>query len=139
MQRLVFALALAGLVFLGTPAVRSGDDDSPIIKAAKENLRDTKKPFTMVVVVTVKEGTSKQFEEIFRPAIAPTRKEAGCIAYDLNRDLKEDTKFYIYERWRSLAALQSHLETPHIKTLLSKMGEVVAGQPDLKFFAIASE
>ena len=93
----------------------------------------------MVVYLTVKEGQGKQLEEAFQPAIKATRKEAGCVAYDLNRDVKDATKYSVYERWKSVAALEEHMGTEHIKTLLGKAGDLLAGPPEVKFFVISGE
>jgi quinol monooxygenase YgiN len=133
-------LGLVGLLFLASaPEGRSGGKSNPILDQAKEKVSDPTKPFTMVVVLTAKDGHGKELETLFQPAIQATRKEKGCIAYDLNRDLKEETKYYLYERWRSIAALEAHMETEHIKTLLGKLGDVVAGPPEVKFYAVAGE
>ena len=139
MTRFTWFAAAAVAVWLlgGVPLVQAGDN--PILALAKEKITDPKKPFTLVVVLTAKDGQGKQLEELFKPAIAATRKEKGCIAYDLNRDLAEAAKYYVYERWQSVAALEAHLQTPHIKTLLSKIGDVLAGEPEVKFYAVAGE
>jgi quinol monooxygenase YgiN len=141
MNRFLWLLGCAGVAFcLTVPSGHSGGDKkNPILEAARENVSDPKKPFTMVVMVKVQEGQGKSFEKLFQPAIQATRKEKGCIAYDLNRDLKDATKYYVYERWKSIAALEQHMETEHIKTLLSKLPEVLAGPPEAMFFAVAGE
>lgn len=141
MKRLIpLFFCSAGILFALTPVGHSGGDKkNPIVEAAKANVSDPTKPFTLVVLVTVKEGQGQQFEKLFQPALKATRKEKGCIAYDLNRDLKEATKYYVYERWQSLAALEQHMETEHIKTLLAQIPDVLANPPDFKFFAIAAE
>jgi quinol monooxygenase YgiN len=133
----LLAAVVAGCLFGGASLVHGGDN--PIVALAKEKVADPKKPFTLVVVLTVKEGQGKQLEELFKPAIAATRKEKGCIAYDLNRDLGDATKYYVYERWQTLAALEAHMQTPHIKTLLGKVGDVVAGEPEAKIYGVAGE
>ncbi len=132
-------VCLALLIVASSRFVGAGEKGNPILDAAKENVADPKKPFTMVVIVTVKEGQGKALEDLMKPCIAATRKEKGCIAYDLNRDLKETTKYYVYERWQSIAALEFHMQTEHIKTLLGKIGDVVTGPPEVKFYAVAGE
>jgi quinol monooxygenase YgiN len=117
----------------------AGEKDNPILEAAKANVADPKKPFAMLVIIQVKEGQGKAFEDLMKPCIAATRKEKGCITYDLNRDGKEATKYYVYERWQSVAALEYHTQTEHIKTLFSKIGDVIAGPPDVKFYVVAGE
>lgn len=131
------AAVLAGWLFGGVGLVHGGDD--PIVALAKEKVADPKKPFTLVIVLTTKEGQGKPLEELFKPAITATRKEKGCIAYDLNRDLGDATKYYVYERWQSVAALEAHLQTPHIKTLLGKIGDVLAAEPEAKIYGVAGE
>ena len=39
--------------------------------------------------------------------------------------------FLLYERWKSLAALEAHLKSPYIKTLLSELPELTVGPPEL--------
>ncbi|ANU38848.1 putative quinol monooxygenase [Vibrio scophthalmi] len=46
--------------------------------------------------------------------IEPTRKEAGCINYDLHQDNQDPAHFVFYENWTSEAHLQTHLATEHI-------------------------
>jgi quinol monooxygenase YgiN len=140
MKRGIVLLALAALLLLSSsPIARTGDKGNPILDAAKEKVSNPKKPFTMVVFLTVKKDQGKALEEAFQPAIKATRKEPGCIAYDLNRDGSDPTKYYVYERWQSVAALEKHLETDHIKALLKKASDLLAGPPDAKFFTIVGE
>lgn len=137
MKRVLAPLALA-LVVLCAP-VHAGEKSDPIIDAAKKNVSDPTKPFTMVVVLTVKDGKGKELETAFAPAIKATRKEKGCIAYDLNGDKNDATKYYVYERWQSIAALEAHLKTAHIKTLLGTVGDLIAGPPEAKFYSVVGE
>ena len=132
-------IAFSLVIVSSTKLLSAGEKDNPIVEAAKANVADPKKPFTMVVLVTVNEGQGKALEDLMKPCIAATRKEKGCIAYDLNRDPKDATKYHVYERWQSVAALEHHMQTEHIKTLLSKIGDVVAWPPEVKFYVVAGE
>ena len=51
-----------------------------------------------------------------------TRKEAGCLAYRFYADLEEKGRFHVFEIWESLAALQAHFETPHLKAFRARLG-----------------
>jgi quinol monooxygenase YgiN len=135
---LFLSLALAP-VWVGVNLAAAGEKANPILELAKEKVADPKKPFTLVVTLTVKEGQEKAFEDAFKPAVAATRKEKGCIVYDLNRDLSERSKYYVYERWQSLAALEHHMQTEHIKKLLDTVRDLLAGPPDAKIFGVAGE
>ena len=59
----------------------------------------------------------------FAKAIPVTRKEKGCVAYDLNHDTEKETRYVIYERWKSIADLQAHLKSAHITALCSSPRE----------------
>jgi len=50
-------------------------------------------------------------------AIAPTRAEAGNLLYDLHQAPDQPAIFYFHEQWQDEAALQRHMETPHLKAL----------------------
>jgi autoinducer 2-degrading protein len=131
-------LLVVGLVSL-VPAALGDSEPNPIVAEVKKTLKDPAKPFTMVVKLQIKEGVQDKFEAEFAKAIKATRKEKGAIAYDLNKDLKQPTSYYVYERWQNLAALEDHLKTPHITTLLAELKEMLAGKPEVMIFLPAGE
>ena len=106
------------------------EKDDPILTFVKPRLKDAGKPFTLIVVVKVKEGEGAKFEASFAKAQKATRMEKGCISYDLNRDADDAGRYLVYERWKSLAALEAHLKTDHIKALLADLPALVAGAPE---------
>src|SRR5579884_2074147 len=103
-------LAIGLLAVLGnTNGVAGEDKENPVIPFVKSRLKNPENPFTLIVRVQVKEGAGKQFEAAFAKAITATRKEKGNLAYDLNRDTQEPSRYLVYERWKDLAALEAHL------------------------------
>jgi quinol monooxygenase YgiN len=130
-------LALGVLLAALAPTARGQDD--PIIAFVKPKLKNPDKPFTLMVGVKVKEGEGKKFEEAFAKALTATRKEKGCITYDLNHDTANPARYLVYERWKSLADLEAHLKSDHIKALLAVLPDVTSGPPDLHVLLPASE
>ncbi|MFN4260614.1 MAG: putative quinol monooxygenase [Gemmataceae bacterium] len=126
------------LPFLAAPAWGQ-QEPHPIAVQVKSQLQDPDKPFTMMVYLQVKKGTQKQFETAFAKAIEGTRKEKGCIAYDLNRDVKDPTRYIVYERWKTLKDLEEHLRTPHITQLIEEVGDLFTSPPDAKVMLPAGE
>lgn len=47
-----------------------------------------------------------------------SRKENGCIQYDLHEDLKDAGHFLLYETWESRALWEHHVKAPHIAAFL---------------------
>lgn len=113
--------------------------DHPIIAAVKAQVKDVTKPFNMSVHVTIKPGSSAPFEAAFTECIKATRKENGCIAYDLNRSNEEPNKYINYERWASVAALETHLNAQHTVKLLAAIAPYLDGSPVIKTYAFAGE
>ncbi len=113
--------------------------EHPILTAVKSQVKDVNLPFNMSVHVTIKPGTSTPFEKAFAECIPLTRKETGCIAYDLNRSYEEPTKYINYERWASVAALDAHLRASHTVKLLTTIAPYVDGSPVIKVYAFTGE
>ena len=44
-----------------------------------------------------------------------TRKEEGCINYDLHQDNADPTRFMFYENWQTRELWQAHMQSAHIK------------------------
>ena len=133
-------LAIGLLALLGnTNRVAGQDKENPIITSVKSRLKNPDKPFTLIVRIQVKEGAGKQFEEAFAKAIPASRKEKGNLAYDLNRDTQDPSRYLVYERWKDLAALEAHLQTPHLKALLAELPKVADGAPESQVLLTAGE
>jgi quinol monooxygenase YgiN len=137
---LATALFLAmALLLLATPGVVAQPDTAPIVADVKSQLKDPTKPFTMFVTLQVKDGMQAKFEAAFAKASKATRKEKGALAYDLNHDAKDATRYIVYERWKSLADLEAHLKSPHITALLTELKELLTGPPELRVAVPAAE
>lgn len=138
MSRPVLTSFVALLILLG--GVGTGRaQEHPIAAQVKAKLKDPSKPFTMVVLVKLKDGSTEKFEAAFAKATKETRKEKGSLAYDLNRDADDATRYMVYERWKSLAALEAHLKTPHITALLGEIGELMANPPEVRVLTPVGE
>jgi quinol monooxygenase YgiN len=137
-----FRQALLATLFL-CPVLQASalaqPEPDPIVAQVKPALKDPAKPFTMLVRVQIKEGMQGKFETAFAAAIQGTRKEKGCLAYDLNRDSKDPTRYLVYERWKSLADLEAHLKTRHIVILLAELKDLLAAPPEAAVMVPASE
>src|SRR5713101_1812584 len=112
----LFAWMLAMLLLPSATAAE--EKENPILTFVKSKVKDPDKPFTLLIALKVKEGEEKKLEEAFVKAVKATRKEKGCLTYDLSHDTGDASRYLVYERWKSVDALKAHLETEHIKALL---------------------
>jgi quinol monooxygenase YgiN len=89
-----------------TSARRSASRKSKDAKLPKEAL-------TLVVLLKSREGQEPLLEAELRALVGPTRKEDGCITYDLHRGADTPNSFLLHEVWESREAHRLHTQTPH--------------------------
>lgn len=72
-----------------------------------------KEAVTLVVVLRSKEGQHLLVEAEIRALINPTRKEEGCLQYDLHHSVDQPNLFLLHEVWATRAHHTAHTKTPH--------------------------
>src|ERR1700761_8354692 len=92
------------------------------------------KNITVVATFAAKPGKEEELKKALLTLIAPTRKEAGCINYDLHQSPDEPGKFLFHENWTSKAHLDAHLKNTHIQVLLPRMDDLCIGMPEIKIW-----
>jgi quinol monooxygenase YgiN len=86
----------------------------------------------VVARITAKPGKEENLFDILRQIVAPTRREAGCIRYELFRNDADPTDFTFVEEWESDAAIDSHMVTPHIQAAFATVEGLLAAAPDIR-------
>ena len=71
-------------------------------------------PLTVVARLKARPGQEEALGAMLRALLAPTRAEAGCIAYDLHRSHEEPGLFVFTESWASRAEWEAHMAAPHL-------------------------
>ena len=72
-----------------------------------------KEAVTLVVLLRSKEGQHLLLEAEIRALLAPTRKEEGCLQYDLHHSLDNPSLFLLHEVWETRLHHTAHTKTPH--------------------------
>ena len=92
------------------------------------------KDITVVATFQARPGKETELKNALIGLVAPTRKEAGCINYDLHALPEDPAKFLFHENWASKAALDAHLQSAHIKALLPRVDELCVAFPEIKIW-----
>ena len=92
------------------------------------------KTITVVATFEARPGREADLKAALIALVAPTRKEMGCLNYDLHASPEDPAKFLFHENWSSKAALDAHMETAHIKALLPRVDELCAAFPEIKIW-----
>lgn len=87
------------------------------------------KTITVVATFEARPGKETELRTALVGLVAPTRKETGCLNYDLHILPENPAKFLFHENWTTKAALDVHLQTPHIQALLPRVGELCVAPP----------
>lgn len=87
-------------------ATRSKSTSSAATKLPKDAV-------TLMVILRSREGQELLLEAELRALIAPTRKEQGCLRYDLHRSMEGPAAFLLHEVWKTREDHTRHTKTPH--------------------------
>jgi quinol monooxygenase YgiN len=92
------------------------------------------KTIAVVAMFRARPGKEVELKTALVSLVAPTRKEAGCINYDLHASPKDPAKFLFHENWMSKAHLDAHLQSAHIKALLPRVDELCPAFPEIEIW-----
>jgi quinol monooxygenase YgiN len=88
-------------------------------------------PLTVIVRVRAKAGQESRLRQELQRLVAPTRAEAGCIAYELHQSQTDPALFALYENWMSQAALDAHFQTSYLEAFFKLLPELADGPSDI--------
>lgn len=87
----------------------------------------------VVLAVTWMAKATREAETaaLFAKLTEASRKEPGCVMYQVHRHKTEARRFFIYEQYKDDAALEAHRASPHFlqyaKKDLPKVAERIEG------------
>jgi quinol monooxygenase YgiN len=88
--------------------------------------------------VTIQPNKREQFLTEVGKAVQATLKEDGINRYELVEFVGEPDTFGLIEEYVDEAALAAHSESEHRKTLVSMLGDMLAGPPEVKRYNVSS-
>jgi len=65
-----------------------------------------------------KSGKEQELKKRLLEMVTHTRKEDGCVFYNLHIDQKQSDIFYFMECWRDQPALDFHMSTPYVQAII---------------------
>jgi quinol monooxygenase YgiN len=76
----------------------------------------------VVLAVTwmAKTGRESEVAALFEKLTAESRKETGCVMYQVHKHKTEARRFFIYEQYKDDAALEAHRATAHFLQFAKK-------------------
>ena len=96
------------------------------------------KKVTVLARVKAKRGMEERVKEACQALVAPSRKEQGCINYDLHQSADDPTLFIFYENWANKEDLEEHLEKPHSLAFDEKTEGMLAEPEEITLWEMIS-
>ena len=84
-----------------------------------------KNTLNVVAIAETSPDRAEELKKVCLGLIEPTRKEAGCISYNLYQDTTNPGKFTFIENWQSKEHLDVHLKSPHLVAAGAAFGKIV--------------
>jgi quinol monooxygenase YgiN len=90
----------------------------------------------VVARISARPDTVNEVRSLLNELIEPTRKEPGCISYELLQNNSDPTDFTFVEEWQSDEAIDAHLGTEHIQSVISRVTGMLAAPPDIRKYSL---
>ncbi|MEI0749629.1 aminoacyl-tRNA hydrolase [Brachyspira pulli] len=124
-------------------AVKVALFESPVIAQNKynkrinnENSNKNKGNKNMIKIIAknpVSSENKAKFIETAKELIEKSRKESGCISYNLFESV--DGKYLTFiEEWKNEKAIEEHNNSDHFKSIVPKLGELTSGEMDVVLY-----
>src|SRR6202007_1213855 len=82
-------------------------------RRSSKNGKLSKDAVTLIVLLKSREGQEPLLEAELRALVGPTRREDGCITYDLHRGLEAGGVFLLHVVWATREHHRLHTRTPY--------------------------
>ncbi|GAA0733646.1 putative quinol monooxygenase [Clostridium oceanicum] len=86
----------------------------------------------------VKEGKIEEFKALALKLIKESRKEEGCIEYNLYEDIKNSNILTFIEKWKDEEAINLHNKSEHFTSIVPKLGELLKTDSDVHLYKSVS-
>ncbi len=78
----------------------------------------------VVAVIEGKPGCAEAIKAVTQPCVDATRKEEGCLKYQLHQDQDRPDHFIFVEHWASNEILAKHGQSAHLKTMVDELASL---------------
>ena len=91
----------------------------------------------VVAKVTLKPEHIDTFKNLVAEIVAETRREDGCIAYQLYNDVNATHVFAFIEEWESDAHLKAHMNSAHFKSIFPQIAVLLEKDPEISVMTLS--
>ncbi len=81
--------------------------------------------------LVAKPGKEDELRSVLMELVTCTKSEPGNLYYLLHEDPKAPGSFYFFESYDDQAALDTHMNSPHLAKAFEKAGEMLREAPNI--------
>jgi quinol monooxygenase YgiN len=86
---------------------------------------------TVIATFEARPGKEAELKKVLLGLLAPTRREEGCLNYDLHVSRDNPAKLMFHENWRNRELLDVHAKSAHLAALHGRVDELCAAPPQV--------
>ena len=94
---------------------------------------------TLIAYMTAKAGYEDEVRQALLELVAQTRKENGCINYELHQSLENAAQFVMYENWDTAEDLDAHAKAAPLQTFVRIAGSLLERPAEISKWRMVSE
>ncbi|SKB64697.1 Quinol monooxygenase YgiN [Acetoanaerobium noterae] len=89
---------------------------------------------TVIAKNYIQENKVYYMLELCNQLIEETRKEKGCISYELFRNKDNINEFTFIEQWDSIESLKYHMESHHFEEIIPRIQSISYKQSEVELY-----
>ncbi len=96
----------------------------------------------MIIVkgsIPVKQVHREEALQLIQLLAKRSRKESGCLAYEVFISADDPETFVIWQQWRGIEALESHFASAHVDEFLDAIPDLIEGEVTSARFEVLAE
>ncbi len=86
------------------------------------------------VLFEARPGSGNAAEKVLVQLQECSRKDPGCLQYDMHRHPENRDQFMLFERWESREMLDAHLKLAHLAEFENVVKDLLAREPQISFW-----
>lgn len=83
------------------------------------------------VLFTVRPGMADAARPLFAELVEQSRRDAGCMRYEMHAAPDDPNRFLLLELWRSESDLNAHRNQPWFPDMDERLGKTLAREPEM--------
>ena len=90
----------------------------------------------VLALFTAAPGKEDELERVLTRLIEPTRREEGCIRYDLVRGMGRSAELAFIEEWETPEALDAHSQAEHLRRVQAEAAPLMGAPASIERYRL---